>query len=602
MKVEPVPRLRMLVAYASISTHVKTTYDYLMSLTKYTDFEVEYLNVVGASELDFDLNRYDIVFVNYCARLVYQDYVSPKFVRSLENWRGLKVLSVQDEYDATNKLILQIKRIHFDLVLTCIPENIREQIYPQTDFPNTTFIQVLTGYVPEDIDIHIASLLPIEQRNISVGYRGRDIGPRYGKLGRQKYEIGVTMRSVCQENGLSYDIEVDEESRIYGDDWYRFIASCQTMLGTESGSNVFDLDGQLEAKLLELKANANLDCWGFDVASAVTQQYETGDSMGQISPRIFECASLKTALVLFPGRYSDVLVPNKHYIPLAADFSNIANVIDRINDKAELERIAQRTWEDLVRSEKYSYVVFAKNIAAHIVELAAARSPTIKNLELNCSAQQNSLHLSPLGDVVYRPEPIPLSDCDVEILNLFSTASVFIKDNHRLSKELKTTILATAVSWQPHRQNSDTQPELLMVGIDVEGVPAWHQVDIAHNNNDKLDRALSAIQKEGAKWVSEWGQLRPTGFTAGHIQRDRNLKLVANELLRLHELRYWLLIEQIKCVEDIRSELLATVQTDKRFSLRFRKLIRQFLIAFFGEPKVSRWHTYIKSIFTSVSQ
>ena len=37
-----------------------------------------------------------------------------------------------------------------------------------------------------------------------------------------------------------------KESRIYGSDWFNFIGSCRSMLGTKSGSNVFDFDGSVE--------------------------------------------------------------------------------------------------------------------------------------------------------------------------------------------------------------------------------------------------------------------------------------------------------------------------------------------------------------------
>ena len=50
-----------------------------------------------------------------------------------------------------------------------------------------------------------------------------------------------------------------------------------------------------------------------------------------ISPRHFEAAAFRICQVLFEGRYSGVLEPMVHYIPLKKDFSNIDEVIRRIS-------------------------------------------------------------------------------------------------------------------------------------------------------------------------------------------------------------------------------------------------------------------------------
>ena len=42
--------------------------------------------------------------------------------------------------------------------------------------------------------------------------------------------------------------------------------------------------------------------------------------MGQISPKMFEAISLGTVLVMFEGKYSNILKPDLHYISLKKDF------------------------------------------------------------------------------------------------------------------------------------------------------------------------------------------------------------------------------------------------------------------------------------------
>ena len=57
------------------------------------------------------------------------------------------------------------------------------------------------------------------------------------------------MIEICAARGIPHDIAMDDASRIYGDAWYKFLGSSRTMLGSESGSNVFDFDGDLEEEI-----------------------------------------------------------------------------------------------------------------------------------------------------------------------------------------------------------------------------------------------------------------------------------------------------------------------------------------------------------------
>ena len=82
--------------------------------------------------------------------------------------------------------------------------------------------------------------LPLAKRPIVVGYRARALPFRFGHLGQEKIKIGRQMRKLCDERGIRCDIEWTEETRIYGAAWYDFIGRCRAMLGSESGSNIFD--------------------------------------------------------------------------------------------------------------------------------------------------------------------------------------------------------------------------------------------------------------------------------------------------------------------------------------------------------------------------
>jgi hypothetical protein len=94
----------------------------------------------------------------------------------------------------------------------------------------------------------------------------------------------------------------------------------------------------------------------------LTENRENEVDMGQISPRMFEAASLGTPMILYEGRYSGVLEPWKHYIPLAKDFSNLEIVLSKISDVDYLTGLSARAYDDLIASGRFSYGKFVEEV------------------------------------------------------------------------------------------------------------------------------------------------------------------------------------------------------------------------------------------------
>ena len=352
------PKLpRLLVAYSMTSTHVQTTLDYLQAVERYSGCDVSYLHVTHDARIEFEFAGFDIIFHNYCARLVFDGYVSQSYRTALRAFDGLRVLAVQDEYDATDTLKAAIKDLGFHIVLTCVPQEHIDDVYPRVEFPGVEFITVLTGYVPDQFARNAPPSPPLAERPIIVGYRGRDLGPVYGRLGREKFEVGERMRVICDRLGISNDIAMDEASRIYGPAWFQFIGSCRSMLGSESGSNVFDFDGSIRRRFVEMSAAGGRPPTHAEFAPVI-EKIDGVINMGQISPRVFECAVMRTPMILLRGRYSGVLDADVHYIALKKDYSNLEAVIARLDDVPALAAMADRAYQHIVTSGQFGYRQF----------------------------------------------------------------------------------------------------------------------------------------------------------------------------------------------------------------------------------------------------
>ena len=60
------------------------------------------------------------------------------------------------------------------------------------------------------------------------------------------------------------------------------------------------------------------------------------------------------------GEYSNILKANIHYIPLDKDYKNIKEILTKLKDLEYLQKMVNRTYEDIILSDKYSYRSFIK--------------------------------------------------------------------------------------------------------------------------------------------------------------------------------------------------------------------------------------------------
>jgi len=349
--------LNILVLYEPHYLYIETVKEYLESFLSYSKHNISYFpgNQGFNSLVSIHLESFDVIVIHYSLRVCFSiggGTLSEKLKEQLLSFKGYKVLFIQDEYDHTNLAKYWISHLGIHLVYTCVPSPWAETIYPKNEFPHTVFISILTGYVPEKLKA--LSPPPLEKRPLLIGYRGRNLPYRYGDLGQEKMNIGVRMQAIAERYHLLTDIAWTEDKRIYKENWYTFLSSCRATLGTESGSNVFDFTGEISEKIetyLRECPHASYE----EVHEQFLKNLNSPIEMNQISPKLFEAMALKTALILFEGHYSGILIPHRHYIPLKKDFSNIQFVFEKLEDLSYLNTMVNTAYEEIVLNEEYSY-------------------------------------------------------------------------------------------------------------------------------------------------------------------------------------------------------------------------------------------------------
>jgi hypothetical protein len=282
----------------------------------------------------------------------------PRF-RWLGDYAGPKIALPQDEYDDAEVLDEWLEELGADTIFTIFDEDTRPRLYPRMH-RRAAFRQCLTGYVDERAAKRFQDVDRIASREVDLVYRAAHLQYWFGRQGQQKHRVGAVMREAAERRGLHCDISTRPEDTIVGESWFRFLASGRAALGCESGSSCLDRRSEIKGAvkaLLEAEPHLSFE----EVAARLPAGWDDHRFLA-ISPRHFEAAVTRTAQVLVEGRYSGVLEPERHYIPLRPDFSNADEVVERLRDHPALERMAERAWEDLIASQRYSYGCFAREI------------------------------------------------------------------------------------------------------------------------------------------------------------------------------------------------------------------------------------------------
>jgi hypothetical protein len=317
------------------------------------------------AECNVDFSVFDAIILHYSVRVCYDWHISPHIAEKLQTYHGPKILFMQDDYEYTEVTRCSIEKLGLTVVFTCVPEKHISQVFPPERFPGVKFINIFyTGYVSTSLE-RKKTWKPLAERTCMIGYRGRRLPYWYGNQGQDKINIGIQMKAHCQQYGIDCDIEIDDNKRIYGDDWYNFLENSRATLGTETGSNVFDDDGTLKRDI-EQALEENPDLTYEEAFDRFLSDKEGKIVMNQVAPKIFESIALKTAMILYEGEYSGVVEPYKHYIPLKKDFSNIEDVFKRLKDDDYILEITERAYTDVIASRKYNYEWFVQKVDEYL--------------------------------------------------------------------------------------------------------------------------------------------------------------------------------------------------------------------------------------------
>jgi hypothetical protein len=388
----------MNIAFIYVKEKIASTvYDHIEAFQKYSTHNIYYLDILEEHISLEEINKFDAVIIHYTL-YIFNDDRCPAWLRVLlRNTSAKKIVFIQDEYRRLNDVIANLEYIKADILFTCIPDNEVEKVYPTSQLPNLKKIKTLTGFVPKNLLGY--PRIPYSDRLIDVGYRARKLSAWYGKLTQEKWMIAEKFLNDAPKYNLKIDISAEEKDRIYGEDWIKFLQNSKAVLGTETGASVFDFSGDIQKNVEAYEQNYP-DASFEELEEKFFKGLDGNIKLNEISPRCFECAALGTLMILYEGKYSGVLTPWRHYIPLKKDHSNMEEIIECLHDVKKWETITQQAYEEVALNPEYSYQSFIKNFDTHLKDF-------FKNIP-SCSENQLPLPLSflQLSELVFKEEKI----------------------------------------------------------------------------------------------------------------------------------------------------------------------------------------------------
>lgn len=366
----PDKTLRLLVL-ADDAHPANVVQDHIRSFSEYSIHRVTVINSRSVKSPDPDaMSDFDALLLHYSIFVIEETYLSVAWQEFISNFPGPVAVIHEDEYQKINAFAEKFAELGVQAVFSCLDSvDTLERVYGKSALlRETLFFSCLPGYIAP----HLLDTLPpppTAVRPFDIIYRGRTLRPELGRFAQEKRLIGEQVQAVAPAHGLICDISSAETDRIYGEQWPAFLRSGKAMLGVEGGASIFDFDGTIsEAVASYLQANPSAEFE--DIWRDVLAEHEGNIQFRTITPKFFEAIAAKTVLILYPGKYSDVLIPDRHFIPLERDGSNMSDVVAKLKDHNYLQAMADRAYSEVLPTAELGTPFYVNQIDRVLSTLA----------------------------------------------------------------------------------------------------------------------------------------------------------------------------------------------------------------------------------------
>lgn len=359
----------LVLYYAARAPLRRTIADHLDSIRRYSGRPCIYVNLAYRPVPRW-IHRLDIGLVVFHTTVLATRWFPESLHRVGRRMGAIQALACpriampQDEFLNTDVLVDFLREFKVDHVLTCAPPEEWTAIYGPLLSAGVGVTRVLTGYLEPRTVRRINDLATrTGGRDIDIGYRSWKPEPWLGRHGMLKGEIAERFAQEGRRRGLRVDISMDPADTLLGDAWYRFLLRCRFTIGVEGGASILDHDGRVRS-CVNAYAAEHPDASFEEIERACFPDLDGTFNLRAISPRHLEACATRTPQVLIEGSYNGILEPWTHYVPLRSDFSNLGEALDEVEHGERATQMAERAFQDVVGSGRYTYEAFVATLLA----------------------------------------------------------------------------------------------------------------------------------------------------------------------------------------------------------------------------------------------
>lgn len=325
----------------SIKDHLFSFKNYTNNNCFYWDCRYQIPETILSDQLDCIILHTTFLCIRYSKNL--DELIKTTSV--LDKYNVPVIALPQDEYDRNlllNNWLKSIKNLY--LIGTNFISQ-KNTLYKHFTSENVKFIPVFPAYI-DNKTIELVKKQSVK-KEIDICYRANKLGYWFGFIGNIKVKLSSIFDGIAYKYpDLKIDVNTKDSSILKGDDWILFLLKSRCILGCESGSSI----------LIETADDYS------DNSESTFEPYK----FYTISGRHFEAALTKTCQLLVEGEYEGILKPWIHYIPIKKNFDNLDEVISKVKDIGYCKQLAEKTYNDIVKSDQYSYKHFVHKILSNI--------------------------------------------------------------------------------------------------------------------------------------------------------------------------------------------------------------------------------------------
>ena len=298
----------------------------------------------------------------------------------LKKTRAKKIVFAQDDYWFSDLRDSFYINYNIDLVHLVCPPECWSELVPRFIAKGGNIKQGFTTYFTPYIKSLIKFKKDWKARKFDVVYRSTRHPKVPNKIGELKGIIGdLFLDKIPRHRIDNMNLDLGNDGKaITGESWYEYVADSRAILGSNSGSSILLRNNDVRKQLLNYK-KLNPDKSASEIETAVLPVGDRAKNYTAISPRNLEAAVLGTVQVLVNGSYSDMLMPNRDYIPLNADGSNAGDILDTLDNLEICNRITSNCESSLLNNQKLD----GMNIISETINFIKDNKMKSSNLNYN---------------------------------------------------------------------------------------------------------------------------------------------------------------------------------------------------------------------------